>query len=46
MRYQLGRYHEAAGDFQEALRLCDLHPSEYYRSELRFWRGAVYLAGC
>jgi tetratricopeptide (TPR) repeat protein len=43
MRYQLGRYHEAGGDFQEGLRLCDFHRNDYYRSELYFWRGAVYL---
>jgi tetratricopeptide (TPR) repeat protein len=43
MRYAIGEYHEANGDFQEGLRLCDVHSNEYYRSELHFWCGAVYL---
>jgi tetratricopeptide (TPR) repeat protein len=43
MRYHLGRYSEAGRDFQEGLKLCDIHHNDYYRSELYFWRGAVYL---
>jgi tetratricopeptide (TPR) repeat protein len=43
MRYELGRYSEAGADFNEGLQLCDLHKNDYYRSELHFWLGAVYL---
>jgi tetratricopeptide (TPR) repeat protein len=43
MRYSLERYKDAGMDFQEGLRLCDLHRNDYYRSELHFWSGAVFL---